>query len=327
MTARPSSCSPWRFPRRAVAHRPVRSNLSGVVAVVVSGLILSYVGPRVIRARSRVQSFAFWDISTFMLNGSLFVLVGVQIPRAVRQIRATDVSFTHAVLIALAVTGVVIATRLLWTFLLPYVVRAVDRRPSQRLRRVGWRQRVTSGWAGFRGAVSLAAALAVPSTLTGGSPFPDRDLIFFVTSVVILVTVVLEGTTLPAVVRWAHLPEDTARAEELRLARATSAEAALDALPRVAAELGVGEHLLESVRAEYEEHAAVMAAEDDPDDHTDAAQRWNLTRQLRLGVLEHKRQAVTRLRDENRIDDIVLRELQSSMDLEEVRLLGATPTE
>jgi CPA1 family monovalent cation:H+ antiporter len=186
---------------------------------------------------------------------------------------------------------------------------------------------MASGWAGFRGAVSLAAALAVPSTVTGGAPFPDRDLIFFVTSVVILVTVVLEGTTLPAVVRWAHLPEDTARVEELRLARTTSAEAALEALPRVAAQLGVDQELLETVRAEYEEHAAAMVVEDDSDDQADAAQRWNLTRQLRLRVLEHKRQAVTRLRDENRIDDIVLRELQAAMDLEEVRLLGPAPTE
>jgi monovalent cation/hydrogen antiporter len=285
-------------------------HVSGVVAVVVSGLILTYVGPRVIRARSRVQAFAFWDLSTFMLNGSLFVLVGLQIPRAVRQIRAVDITFTHAVLIALAITGVVIGTRLLWTFLLAYVVRAIDRRPSQRARRVTWRARFTGGWAGFRGA-----------------PFPDRDLIFFVTSVVILVTVVLEGTTLPVVVRWAHLPEDTARADELRLARTTSARAALDVLPQVAAELGVDGELLEQVRAEYEQHAAAIQAEDNPDGHSDAVQGWELSRKLRLGVLGRKRQAVTELRDENRIDDIVLRELQASMDLEEVRLLGPVPTE
>ena len=300
---------------------------SGVVAVVVSGLILTYVGPRVIRARSRVQAFAFWDLSTFMLNGSLFVLVGLQIPRAVRESRAADIGFTHAILIALAVAGVVIGTRLLWTLLLAYLVRAVDRRPSQRQRRVGWRQRVLSGWAGFRGAVSLAAALAVPTTVDGGAPFPDRALIFFGTSVVILVRVVGEGTTLPAVVRWAQLPEDTARTEELRLARTTSAHAALDALPRVAAELGVDGELLDRVRAEFEEHVAAMLAEDDPDDQTDAAEGWELTRRLRLGVLDHKRRAVTALRDENRIDDIVLRQLQSSMDLEEVRLLGPTPTD
>jgi Na+/H+ antiporter len=302
-------------------------HVSGVVAVVVSGLILTYVGPRVIRARSRVQAFAFWDLSTFMLNGSLFVLVGLQIPRAVRQIRAVDITFTHAVLIALAITGVVIGTRLLWTFLLAYVVRAIDRRPSQRARRVTWRARFTGGWAGFRGAVSLAAALAVPTTIIGGAPFTDRDLIFFVTSVVILVTVVLEGTTLPVVVRWAHLPEDTARADELRLARTTSARAALDVLPQVAAELGVDGELLEQVRAEYEQHAAAIQAEDNPDGHSDAVQGWELSRKLRLGVLGRKRQAVTELRDENRIDDIVLRELQASMDLEEVRLLGPVPTE
>ena len=173
----------------------------------------------------------------------------------------------------------------------------------------------------------MAAALAVPSTVSGGAPFPDRDLIFFVTSVVILVTVVLEGTTLPAVVRWARLPEDTGQADELRLARATSARAGLDALPQVAAELGVDGELLDQVRAEYEQHVAAMQAEDDPDDHSSAARGWELSRKLRLGVLDRKRQAVTELRDENRIDDIVLRQLQASMDLEEVRLLGPTPSE
>ncbi|MEP6851556.1 MAG: Na+/H+ antiporter [bacterium] len=302
-------------------------HVSAVVAVVVSGLILTQVGPSVIRARSRVEAFAFWDLSTFMLNGSLFVIVGLQIPRAVRTIRSTDMTFFRASTIALVITAVVVGTRLAWVFLAAYAIRAVDRRPAQRLRRVGWRQRMVSGWAGFRGAVSLAAALAVPNTLDSGAPFPDRSLIFFVTSVVILVTVVVQGTTLPAVVRWGRLPEDTARAEELRLARRTSAAAGLAALPRVAAELGVDGELVARVRSEYEEHVAQMQAEDDEDADGDTATGMELTRRLRLGVLDYKRQAVTQLRDSNQIDDIVLRELQASMDLEEVRLLGPVPTD
>jgi monovalent cation/hydrogen antiporter len=293
---------------------------SGVVAVVVAGLVLTHASPRVIRARSRTQAFAFWNIATFLVNGGLWVLVGLQFPRAVTSLDGTSPG--RAVGVALAITGVVIGTRLLWIHTTPYVIRAVDRRAVQRTRRVGWRQRMVSGWAGFRGAVSLAAALAVPATVAGGAPFPDRDLIVFVTSVVILLTILVQGTTLPLVVRWARLPEDTGRAEELRLARVRASEAALDALPRLAAELGVtGEHL-ERIRTDYEQH--IQAANDDAGE--DAEERA-LERRLRLAALTRKRQAVTELRDANEIDDIVLRELQAAMDIEEVRLLGPVATD
>src|SRR6185312_15944713 len=116
---------------------------SGVVAVLVSALMLAYASPRVIRARSRLVSFAFWDIVTFLINGGIH----------------------HAVAMAAAVTVVVIVTRLVWGEATTMLIRTLDRREAQRARRVDWRQRLVSGWAGFRGAVSLAAALAVPLTM------------------------------------------------------------------------------------------------------------------------------------------------------------------
>lgn len=300
---------------------------SGVVAVLVSALVLTYVGPRVIRARSRLQAFAFWDISTFLINGSLWVFVGVQIPGAVHGISSVGEGLRHAVLLALAVTGVVIATRIAWVELTTMLIRAVDRREAQRARRVDWRQRAVSSWAGFRGAVSLAAALAVPLTTRSGAAFPDRHLIIFVVTVVILVTVLVQGSTLPAVVRWARMPEDVARADELQLARTRSAEAALEALPTVAGQLDVDQELLSRLQKEYEEQAALVALSAVDAAPGDVAERNDLIRRVRLGVLEHKRRAVTELRDQNRIDDIVLRELQAAMDLEEVQLLDAADTD
>ncbi|OHV05139.1 Na+/H+ antiporter [Mycobacterium talmoniae] len=294
---------------------------SGVVAVLVSALVLTYVGPRVIRARSRLQSFAFWDIATFLINGSLWVFVGVQIPGAVRGIADVHGGLRGAVVLALAVTGVVIASRIAWVEGTTVLIRTLDRRPVQRTRRVGWRQRTVTSWAGFRGAVSLAAALAVPLTTRSGAPFPDRNLIIFVVSVVILVTVLVQGSTLPAVVRWARLPEDATHADELQLARTRAVEAALEALPQVAGQLDVSPELLRRLQKEYEDQAALVAANSDDTAPNDVAERNELVRRVRLGVLEHKRQAVTELRDQNHIDDIVLRELQAAMDLEEVRLL------
>ena len=207
---------------------------SGVVAVLVSALVLAYASPHVIRARSRLQTFAFWDLATFLINGSLWVFVGVQMPNAVRGIAGVDGGIRHAALLALAVTGVIVVTRFVVSDLFTFLLRAVDRRAVQRTR-IGWRQRMVSRWAGFRGAVSLAAALAVPLTTHSGAPFPDRNLIIFVVCVVILVTVLVQGGTLPDVVRWARLPEDVSRADELQLARCRGAQAALEALPVVAA--------------------------------------------------------------------------------------------
>lgn len=295
---------------------------SGVVAVGVSALMLTYYGPVVIRARSRLQSYAFWDIATFLINGSLWVFVGVQIPGALRGIAGVEGGLRHAAYIALAITGVVIGSRIFWGEITTVLIRLLDRRELQRARRVGWRMRFVTAWAGFRGAVSLAAALAVPMTTLSGAPFPDRNLLVFVVIVVILVTVIVQGSTLPAVVRWARMPEDVAFEEELQLARSRGTKAALAALPLVADKLGVDEELLARIRKEYEERAALVLA-NDGSGAAELVERNNVVRRVRLGVLEHKRREITALRNQNLIDDIVLRELQEEMDLEEVQLLDA----
>ncbi|KLO31970.1 Na+/H+ antiporter [Mycobacterium haemophilum] len=300
---------------------------SGVVAVMVSALVLAYSGPVVIRARSRLQAYAFWDIATFLINGSLWVFVGVQIPGALRGISNVGGGLHHAAFIALAITGVIIVSRIFWEEFTTVLIRVIDRREVQRTRRVGWRQRIVTAWAGFRGAVSLAAALAVPLTTLSGAPFPDRNLIIFVVTMVILVTVLIQGSTLPAVVRWARMPEDVAHADELQLARSVGAQTALDALPAVASELGVGPKLLSRLQKEYEEHAAVVSANDDDSATNDLVKRSDLVRRVRLGVIEHQRRAVTDLRNQNLIDDIVLRELQAELDLAEVQLLDAADTD
>jgi CPA1 family monovalent cation:H+ antiporter len=178
--------------------------------------------------------------------------------------------------------------------------------------------------AGFRGAVSLAAALAIPETLASGAPFPDRDVIIFVVSGVIVVTLALQGLLLPAVVRWARLPADTAFNEERRLAQRLATEEALAAMPEVAARLGVDDSVLQRLHAEYDDHMRVLQLDDGGDldeDEMDADHRAEAQyKALRLEVLAHKRATVVRLRDEQRIDDTVLRQLQAKLDIEELRL-------
>ena len=296
---------------------------SGVVAVVVAGLVLAYAGPRVIRARSRFWAFAFWDLATFLINGSLFVLVGMQVPHAVRSIDAGAVR--HALLVALTASAVAILTRLAWVHLSAWVIRLVDRRAVQRTRRVNWRVRTAGGWAGFRGAVSLAAALAVPVTLPDGTPYADRHLIVFSTVTVIVVTILLQGLTLPYVLRWAGLEGDEAREDETHQASMKATQAALDALPDIARSVDAPPDMVERIKADYEGQLEELRAEGDED--RQAVRYERLEHELRLAVLQRKRQAVTALRDANKIDDYVLRDLQAGMDIEEIRLLGPAPLE
>ncbi|MER7167994.1 Na+/H+ antiporter [Micromonospora sp. NPDC000207] len=291
---------------------------SGVLAVVVAGLLLSYAAPRVIRAPSRVLALGFWDLATFLINGSLFVLLGMQIPRAVRGI--TSISAAQALVIALVVTGVVVATRMLWVHLSIGLIEAFDRRPGRPEERVDWRVRTMAGWAGFRGAVSLAAALAVPVTTDTGSPAAERDLIIFCTALVIVLTMLLQGTTLPAVVNWARLVGDPGRDDEVRLARVAATRAGLAALPGVAARLGVSQDSVDRLRGDYEQH--LDDVESAGSEEGDSARDRELVRRLQLDLLDHKRREVTRLRDRNEIDDAVQREVQAVLDIEEIRLLG-----
>lgn len=291
---------------------------SGVLAVVVCGLALSQAGPRTIRAHTRQQAQAFWSLSTFLLNGALFVLIGLQLQTSVRGL--TSVGMSRALLAVVAISAVVIGVRFGWLFTTPYLIRVLDRRPKQRLLRVGARQRVVSGVAGFRGAISLAAALAVPETVASGAPFPGRDMIVFVTSGVIVVTLVLQGLLLPAVVRWARLPDDRTVEEERHLAETLAAEEALAAMPSVAARLGIGDDVVARTREEYEGHLMALRATGEGADDDVVRRNKADYATLRLDLLARKRATVVRLRDERRIDDTVLRQLQSRLDIEEVRL-------
>lgn len=289
---------------------------SGVLAVVVAGLLLSYAGPRVIRARSRVTAYAFWDLSTFMINGSLFVLLGMQVPRSLRSI--TSHSPTASLGIAVLIVLAVVVVRMAWVQVSVAVLQGIDRRESRQARRFDRRVRAAAGWAGFRGAVSLAAALAVPVTTHDGRPVQERDLIIFITVVVIVLIMLVQGTTLPAVVRWARLMGDQERDDEVRLARIRATEAALEALPQVAADVGASADAVDRLRADYQDHLADVRT---PPGEQDEQER-EIGRQLRLAALDRKRREVTRLRDTNQIDDAVLRQLQAAIDIEEIRLLG-----
>ncbi|MGY4744941.1 Na+/H+ antiporter [Streptomyces sp. ATMOS53] len=298
---------------------------SGVLAVVVAGLIMSQASPRLVGAATRRQGEEFWSLATFVLNGALFVLVGLEAQSAVRSLNGDDL--THALIAVGAVSAVVVAARFVFLFTVVYLIRLVDRRSQQRLRRMNHRARVVSAMSGFRGAVSLAVALSVPTVLDSGAPFPDRDMIVFVTSGVIVTTLVVQGLLLPGVVRWARLPRDTSVEEERFLAETTATEEALKALPQVAAGLGTDPAVAERMRQEYETHLQFLRASGGETEDEEVLRHDQHYTALRLELLARKRAAVLRLRDEHAIDDTVLRQVQRRLDIEEVRLSRRPPAE
>ncbi|WP_374969273.1 Na+/H+ antiporter [Terrabacter sp. BE26] len=297
------------------------AHASGVLAVVCCGLFMSQVSPRITGAAARQIMLPFWSLSTTVLSSALFVLVGISVQSAFRDLSSATIS--RALVDVLVVTAVVIGVRWAWVYTTPYVIRLLDRRPAQRLRRVSARQRTVTAVAGFRGAVSLAAVLAVPHTLHSGAPFPDRDLIVLIACGVIVLTL-LQALFLPAVVRFARLPKDTAVDEELQFADEYSLEAAIDALDTTANELGSGDAVVKRVRRELDKQRLLASAGEGDDPIIEHDDQY---RDLSLALLGRRRDALLDLRDKQRIDDIVLRRLQHRLDQEEVRFARANPLE
>jgi monovalent cation/hydrogen antiporter len=295
---------------------------SGVLAVVAAGIVISQVGPKLDRAETRQQVRAFWSFLTYLLNGALFVLVGIEAMVAARALDASEL--LRAAGIVAAVSVLLVLVRFAFLNAAGGAVWVITRRTGGHPRE-GHRDRLVSGFAGFRGAVSLAMAVAVPRTLESGAAFPQRDLIVFVTAGIVVVTIVGQALVLPAVLRIAALPEDESVAEERRYAERTAIQEALDALPRLARRAGADRATVERVRKDYEAHLDVIQAREEEDEDHPALQRHDAAVALELALVQHKAATLLRLRDADEIDDVVLRQVRAGYDAEEARLDGTTP--
>jgi CPA1 family monovalent cation:H+ antiporter len=296
-----------------VAYLPAELlGVSGVLAAVTAGIYVGWRAPELASASTRLLGFSFWEVVVYLANAVLFILVGLELQPILSALGGTAV----AVLVAQAalVSAVVIAVRLGWVFTTPYLVRLLDRRPSQVLRRVGARERLVIGWSGMRGAVSLAAALALPRD------FPMRNLILFLTFAVILATLVLQGLTLPALIRRLRLTGDGAEEQEELRARMAATEAALDRLDELAGEDWTRDDTVARLHGLFEFRRRRLKAragiweDDGAEDRSLAYQR--LVREL----LVAQRQAVVRLRNQGAISNDVMHRIEHELDLEDTRL-------
>ena len=292
---------------------------SGVLATVSAGLFMGIRGPQILAARTRLQGSYVWDTLDFVVNAILFVLIGLQLRAVVDGLDGYSAGDLAGY--SLAVCGIVVATRLVWVFTVPYLVRLLDRRPSQRARRTTWRWRLIVGWAGMRGAVSLAVALAVPLTTDAGKAFPQRDLIIFLTFAVIFVTLVVQGLSLPVLIRRLGVTDEGADANEELRGRLVATKAALRELDALESEEWTRNPTIERMRGLYEYRKRRLAARagkiEDDEGYETRSQTYQQMVQL---VLAAQRDALIEMRNGGEISNEVMNRILRELDLEESRL-------
>ncbi|HET6654998.1 MAG TPA: Na+/H+ antiporter [Gammaproteobacteria bacterium] len=299
-------------------------NVSGVLAAVAAGLYLGWYSPEMSGPRSRLQMFEVWEVLPFLLNSLLFLLIGLQLPGILHAIEGYSMPLLlrDAGLIVLAV----IAARALSAFPLAYIPRLFSRRAREGEAYGSWQRVTVVAYAGMRGGISLALALAVPLTIADGSAFPGRNVMLFVTFCVILITMVPQGLTLPLLARGLKLTGSHAADErEEAEARLRTAEAALARIEELASEEWVTEETAETLRQVYERRRRRFAArfeEEAGDDEIDYEERSKASQRLQREVLQAERETLLRLRNEGRITDGVRRRVERDVDLEDTRLGG-----
>ena len=291
-------------------------HVSGVLAAVTAGVYMGWRSPELSTPEMRLQALPVWGTLTFLANSLLFVLVGLQL----RPIWSALGGQSASTLIgeAAIVAATVIAVRLAWVFPFVYGPHALLRRRRGEAPR--WELAALIGWMGMRGAVSLAAALALPLRTDAGAAFPGRSLIVFLAFAVILVTHVVQGMTLPPLIRLLRLEDDGIEAREEAKARLKAADAALARIDELADEEWVREDTADRMRGMYRFRRYRFAARFDSEDDGAIESRSADYQRLRREQLEAERRAIVDLRRAGVINDDVMHNVERDLDLEDSRL-------
>lgn len=297
-----------------------RIHASGVLAVIACGLYLSPRSSEFFSPEVRLQIWGFWDTFVFILNGLVFVLIGLQLPYVLAGIQGYRLStlFLYGALFS----GLVIALRLTWAFPGAFLANRIRTRIFHQNEKLpSARAILVTGWTGMRGVISLAAAIALPEVMMNGSPFPQRDLIIFLAFSVIFVTLVLQGLTLPFVVRILGVasaggPKDETAQEE-EAARREMIRSALAYLEETRSEDGSEfQEIYDDLTGHYQHRLATIGGTEDSQNALSPDHHERHVRLLR-DLLRVERQTVIRLRGKGRINDETLRQLEYELDLRE----------
>ena len=292
---------------------------SGVLATVACGLYISWNGPLLISSATRLQGIFFWDLVIYLVEGLLFLLTGFQMRLLYEKSKAFPLD--EILVATMLVTVIIIVARFAWVYPATYLPRFFNKRLRTRDPYPPWQNPFVIAFTGVRGAVSLAAALALPFTLPGGEGFPYRDLILFVSFGVIFLTLVGLGSSLPLVVGWlgvanAGRDEHIVEHEQEISARREALAAALASLDAMTDDRELSDEVVKLLRARHEIRANQLPGSLDPDAHDVSATGTSLTREL---IASERRFIHVLLRD-GKITDETRRRIERDLDLEEASL-------
>lgn len=296
-------------------------HFSGVLSVVAGGLFLTYRSADFFSYESRIQVMGLWDTLVFLLNGFVFILIGLELPVIVEGLDGNTIG--KSVFYAIVISVVTIVVRLLWMFPSAYIPRMLFKSIREKERNPGWKQVLLIGWSGMRGVVSLASALAIPLTLTSGDAFPHRNLILFITFIVILFTLVLQGLSLKPFIRLLNIEEADKDSEKLKALalRVQLAESVLAYLDTNYADEVSKIDTYRRVRDRYERMIEItrkkLVQEEAEDEGANFLPHY---RQMLVEIVDIRRKELNRFRQNNEYDEELIREREWELDLEEARL-------
>ncbi|MES2693883.1 MAG: Na+/H+ antiporter, partial [Verrucomicrobiota bacterium] len=293
--------------------------VSAILAVVAAGLYAGWRDPLRLDVATRQTAWAVWSVVLFWFNGLAFVLLGLQLPAIFESVTGTYTP-VQLTLFVVATSGIAIVTRLVWMYPGGYIPYFIFRRALRNEPRPPRSTLLVAGWAGMRGTITLAAALSIPVTLADGSAFPGRNIVIFLAAGVIVVTLLLQGTTLEALIRRLGVQADDTALREENQARIAAVQAGLRSLrdDTSAAAAAEGETARRRVLAEYELRLAELTAEGE--NRASARRQRTDARALRFTALRAERAALDDLWSRDLISDDTHRPLQQLLDHEEAAL-------
>lgn len=290
-------------------------HLSGVLAVVSCGLYLSWHSSELFSHQTRLQAYGSWSTAIFILNGVVFILIGLQLPMILNSIEGH--SFAELLQYGAIVSLAVIVGRIIWVYPGAFIPR-ISKKIREREPEINLKLVTIVAWSGMRGVVSLAAALAMPLMIEGSKPFPNRNLIIFLTFSVIFSTLVIQGLTLRPLIRWLGIkPDGRAHEEELE-ARVTVATAMIEHIEENYS-LGLTDEGLNLIKTKYEIRIQRIRKDENVSKlHEGLVDNLHLIQQE---LLNKERELILKLRKEAKITAEAVRKMEYELDLEESRLL------
>ena len=297
-----------------------RLGFSGVISTVVAGLYYGRRLPTITSAQTHLEAEASWNTVLFIINCLVFTLIGLQMPAVMSGLYGY--SRWQLAFYGSAVAFVVIAVRFIWTFPATYLPRKLFRSIRQKDPMPPWSAVTALSWTGMRGIVSLAASLSIPLTLPSGEEFPSRNLLIFLTYVVILVTLLIPSTTLPALMRWLGIKDDGENRRDEAVARLALYTAALQEIEALKESSSFSSGVLETTASRYQRRVQTLESNLEPTAFSPLFNEDQTLRQLTRNLLQAERHELERLRRKGTIHDEVFFQLSRELDIEETRLRG-----